>query len=133
MKFNIQPLKEDDYDKVLVKWWKDWRWTPPVKDFLPDKGYMVYCNDIPVCAGYMYVTNSKVVLLEWIVSNFEIKNKETRKEALLMLIEFVTSVARGIEKKYVYSLLKSSSLIKIYEELGYIKGEVNGQEMIKIL
>ena len=94
---------------------------------------MVYCNDIPVCAGYMYVTNSKVVLLEWIVSNFEIKNKETRKEALLMLIEFVTSVARGIEKKYVYSLLKSSSLIKIYEELGYIKGEGNGQEMIKIL
>ena len=133
MKFNIQPLKEDDYDKVLVKWWKDWRWTPPAKDFLPDKGYMVYCNDRPVCAGYMYVTNSKVVLLEWIVSNFEVKNKETRKEALLMLIEFVTSVARGIEKKYVYSLLKSPSLIKIYEELGYIKGEGNGQEMIKIL
>ena len=39
----------------------------------------------------------------------------------------------GIEKKYVYSLLKSPSLIKIYEELGYIKGEGNGQEMIKIL
>jgi len=49
------------------------------------------------------------------------------------LIEFVTSVARGIEKKYVYSLLKNPSLISLYEELGYVKGEGNGQEMIKKL
>jgi len=133
MRYNIQPLKDNDYEDVLVGWWKDWRWTPPAKDFLSDKGYMVYCDDEPVCAGFMYVTNSKVVLLEWIISNFNVKNKKVRKEALLTLIEFVTSVARGIEKKYVYSLLKNPSLISLYEELGYVKGGSNGQEMIKKL
>ena len=38
-----------------------------------------------------------------------------------------------LEKKYVYSLLKSKSLIEIYAELGYMKGDSNTQEMIKIL
>ena len=81
----------------------------------------------------MYITNSNVVLLEWIISNFKFKNKKIRKEALLMLIQFITSLATGTGKKYVYSILKSKSLIDLYTELGYKKGDENGQEMIKIL
>jgi hypothetical protein len=133
MSFNILPLTSKDYDDVLVGWWKEWRWTPPTKDFLPETGYMVYYKNKPICAGYMYITNSNVVLLEWIISNFKFKNKKIRKEALLMLIQFITSLATGTGKKYVYSILKSKSLIDLYTELGYKKGDENGQEMIKIL
>jgi len=50
-----------------------------------------------------------------------------------MLVQTVTSLATTLEKKYVYSLLKSKSLIEIYQELGYKKGDSNTQEMIKIL
>ena len=53
MKFNIRVLKENDYEDILVGWWKDWKWIPPVKDFLPLNGLggiMVEWNDIPVCA-----------------------------------------------------------------------------------
>ena len=94
---------------------------------------MVYYNDEPICAGYMYVTNSKVVLLEWIVSSFKFKDKQVRKEALYMLIETITSLATALDKKYVYSILKNKPLINIYEELGFSRGENNGQEMIKKL
>jgi len=131
MALKIKPLSEKDYDEVLLGWWKSWRWSPPPKDFLPDRGYMVYYNDEPICAGYMYVTNSNVVLLEWIVSSFSFKDKTIRKEALLTLIETVTSLAKSIDKKYVYSLLKNQPLINLYQELGFVKGGYNGQEMIK--
>ena len=60
MKLNIQPLKETDYEDILCRWWRDWRWDPPSKDFLPEDGmggFMVYDGDTPVCAGFMYVTN----------------------------------------------------------------------------
>jgi len=133
MALKIKPLSDKDYDEVLLGWWKDWRWTAPPKDFLPDRGYMVYYNDEPVCAGYMYVTNSNVVLLEWIISSFKFKDKKIRREALLTLIGSVTSLAEAIDKKYVYSLLKSNPLINLYEELGFVRGGNNGQEMIKIL
>tara|TARA_R110002012_G_scaffold16404_4_gene63430 strand:- start:30436 stop:30837 length:402 start_codon:yes stop_codon:yes gene_type:complete len=133
MSFNIKLITDSDYENILVKWWKDWRWTPPKKDFLPEMGYMVYYNDEPVCAGYMYITNSNVVLLEFIISNFEIKDKKIRKESLLMLIQTITSLAAGLGKKYVYSLLKNKPLIDLYTDLGFKKGDTNNQEMIKIL
>ena len=133
MALNIKPLSDNDYDDILCDWWKDWKWTAPKKDFLPDMGYMVYYNDEPICAGYMYVTNSKVVLLEWIISSFKFKDKKIRKEALYMLIETITSLARGLDKNYVYSLLKNKPLINIYGELGFVEGGNNGQEMIKKL
>ena len=39
MKFNVRVLKENDYDDILVGWWEDWKWIPPVKDFLPLNGF----------------------------------------------------------------------------------------------
>ena len=69
--FDIRPLQENDYDEILVKWWEDWGWEPPQKDFLPDNGkggIMVLDGDIPICAGFMYVTNSRVAWVDWIVS-----------------------------------------------------------------
>ena len=38
MSFNWRVLNKGDYDNTLVKWWKDWRWTPPKKDMLPQDG-----------------------------------------------------------------------------------------------
>ena len=131
MSLKIKPLSDNDYDNILCAWWKDWKWTAPKKDFLPDMGYMVYYNDEPICAGYMYVTNSNVVLLEWIISNFEFKDRKIRKEALFMLIQTITSLSANLGKKYVYSILKSKSLIELYQELGFGKGGQNGTEMIK--
>ena len=52
MALNIKPLSDSDYDNILCGWWKDWKWTAPAKDFLPDMGYMVYYNDEPICAGF---------------------------------------------------------------------------------
>ena len=36
MELNIQKLKDNDYEKLLVNWWKDWGWEAPPKNFLPD-------------------------------------------------------------------------------------------------
>ena len=87
MELKILPLKPSDYDEILVQWWKDWRWTPPTKDFLPEDGkggYIVYDEDVPVCAGFMYVTNSKVVWCDWIISNIKYKDRDKRQQALKM-------------------------------------------------
>lgn len=120
----IRKLNSTDYDEILVKWWQDWGWTPPAKDFLPDNGeggLIVYDGDIPVCAGYVYVTNSKVSWVEWVISNREYKKKPERAVSLKTLVNSLTEICKSSGSTYVYSILKSPSLIKIYEESGYIK------------
>lgn len=136
MKFNIRDLNQNDYDDLLVGWWKDWRWTPPPKDFLPDDGkggYIVFDGETPVCAGYVYFTNSKAGWCDWIVSNFNYKDKVKRKEALKFLVSILTEALTQGGCKFSYALLKSKSLVSIYQELGYVAGDKDYSEMIKKL
>lgn len=133
--FKARNLTEADYD-MLVGWWKQWRWTPPPRDFLPENGtggYMIEFDGIPVVAGFLYLTNSAVAWNEFIVSNFDYKDKENRKEAICILIHELTEAARQCGAKYVYTVVKNSSLQSLYEEMGFTTGSVKVNEMVMIL
>ena len=132
--FSVRNLTEEDYD-ILVEWWKQWRWTPPSRDFLPQNGtggVMVNKDDVPIVAGFLYLTNSSVAWCEFIVSNFEYKNKD-RKEAIKILINELTLIAENCGAKYVYTVVKNESLKKSYEEMGYVKGSTNVSKMVKFI
>jgi len=136
MELTIQRLTESDYDNILVGWWNDWKWTPPQQDFLPDNGtggFIVYDGEIPVCAGFVYVTNSKASWVDWIISNKNYTDKEGRRLALRLLIQSLTNISIRSGSKYIYALIKNQHLIKVYEEIGYIKGDSYTSEMIKIV
>ena len=136
MELTIQRLTESDYDNILVGWWNDWKWTPPQQDFLPDNGtggFIVYDGEIPVCAGFVYVTNSKATWVDWIISNKNYTDREARQLALRLLIQSLTNVSISSGSKYIYALIKNQHLIKVYEEIGYIKGDSYTSEMIKIV
>lgn len=136
MEFNIRPLNETDYDTILEEWWRDWGWEPPKKDFLPDDGkggIIVLDGDEPVCAGFMYTTNSKVAWVDWIISSKEYRKKPERGEAIKLLVNTLTNICKNTGHKYSYALIKHQSLIDTYKELGYIKGDGYIGEMIKVL
>jgi hypothetical protein len=136
MVLNVRPLNENDYDTILKKWWGEWGWEAPAKDFLPDNGtggVIVYDGEIAVCAGFVYITNSKVAWVEWIISNKQYRKKPQRSEAIKLLVETLTNICENTEHKYVYALIKNSSLMSTYEKLGYVKGDVYTTEMIKVL
>lgn len=135
MELNIRPLNESDYDAILKGWWTDWGWEPPQKDFLPDDGkggIIVMKGDVPVCAGFIYATNSKVAWVDWIVSNKEYRGDD-RKEAISLLVDTLTNICKTTGYKYSYALIKHQSLIETYEKIGYIKGDNYTSEMIKAL
>ena len=136
MELNVRNLNNNDYENILVGWWNDWGWKAPEKDFLPDDGkggLIVYDDDIPICAGFIYVTNSKVAWVDWIVSNKEYRIKEKRKEAIRLLIESLSNICKNTGSKYGYALIKNQSLIQVYKDLGWSKGDKYTSEMIKIL
>ena len=136
MNFNIIPLDESHYDEVLVGWWKDWKWVPPLKDFLPDNGkggLIIYDEKTPVCAGFIYMTNSKVAWIDWIISNKDYKKKPNRQQAISLLIHTLTQIAKNADNAFAYALLKHKGLIGVYEQEGYVAGDQYTKEMIKKL
>ena len=83
MIFNVRVLNEEDYDTILLDWWKSWNWDAPQKD------------------------------------------------AISLLIDTLTNLAKKNGSKYCYALLKHKGLIETYKKLGYISGDSYTQEMIK--
>jgi hypothetical protein len=131
MGFSVRYLIDSDYD-VLCQWWKQWRWVPPKKDFLPENGkggLMVSKDGIDIVAGFMYFTNSAVCWSEFIISNFNYKEPD-RKEAIKILIHELNELAVRNGSKYIYTVVKNQNLQKIYTEMGYLNGSVGVNEMV---
>lgn len=133
---DIRPLKESDYDTYLTKWWKDWGWEAPQKDFLPQDGtggMMILDEETPICAGFVYFTNSGVAWVDWIISNKDYKKKPERSNAIGLLIETLTNLCKTKGAKYCYALIKHKGLVETYKTLGYTEADSYTSEMIKKL
>lgn len=135
MEFNIRLLREEDYDNTLVGWWKDWKWDAPPKEFLPNDGkggFMVSKNDIDICAGFAYFTNSKLAWCEFVISNKEYKEKD-RSEAIEALIKAICDACKEAGYLSIWTCVINEGLISKYENCGFIKTQSSATEMIKFL
>lgn len=129
--FSIRLLTDDDYQNLFA-WAKWFRFPYPPKDYLPDDGrggIMVIKDEIDICAGFLFFTNSKMAWLEFIVSNNEYKQKD-RKQAIQFLIKELTQIANRKGFKVVFTSLKNENLKKHFVECGYSIGSQNTTELI---
>jgi|TARA_R100000027_G_scaffold51357_1_gene40078 hypothetical protein len=132
MKLNIRRLTSEDYS-TLVKWWDAWpEWQAPPQTFLPDTGFIVEKNNIGIVAGYVYITNSKAALLEWIISNPEYRESD-RKDAITLLIQAVERVLTDQGIKHVFTIGRNKHLINLHKKLGWMVDEKPSYEIIKNL
>ena len=134
MKFNAKKLTENDYD-LLVEWWKWWRWTPVPRNFLPDNGtggIMIYKDNIPVVAGFIYFTNSDAAVVEWVISNPEYKESD-RKDAITLLIQAVEHVLAQQGIKHIFTIGRNKHLINVHKKLGWDVDKNPSYEIIKNL
>lgn len=130
----IRDLTEKDYD-TICKWWRWWRWKEVARESLPDNGtggLMVQYNNIDVCTGFLYTTNSNLCHIEWIVSNYEIRDKQIRKECLEALINALTDRAKNLGFKTAFTYLLNDNLKEKFKECGFIES-CKPIEMIKII
>ena len=128
-------LEYRDYDNILVKWWKDWRWVAPPREMLPEDGtggLMVTKGGKDICAGFIYFTNSKTAWSEWIISDFFYR-EEDRDEALVFLINALTETCRAKGMKFVFTIVKNDNLKKKYEQCGFQVGDENSTDLPKLI
>jgi len=133
MELKARQLKDSDWE-TLTAWWDSWPdWVSPSKDFLPDNGtggLMIQKNNKPIVAGFLYFTNSKSVLLEWIISDPNYKETD-RQEAVELLIKTAEKVCKDAGKKYMFSIGRNKNLIKLHEKIGWNVDKKASYEIVK--
>jgi hypothetical protein len=131
---NTRTLTGSDYE-ILSDWWKAWGWPVMAKDMLPDNGIggiMVENKGENIVAGFLYWSNSKLVWLDWIISNPN-ADKKIRKQAIEMLILTAEQMVKDAGSKYMMSISRSNSLLKIHEKIGWSIDKTPSHEMIKVI
>ena len=131
---NTRTLTESDYE-ILTDWWKAWDWPILVKDMLPDNGtggIMVENEGENIVAGFLYWSNSKLVWLDWIISNPKV-SRDIRQEAIKKLILTAEHMTKEAGSKYMMSISRSNSLLKTHEQMGWNVDKTPSHEMIKVI
>tara|TARA_R110000823_G_scaffold124201_7_gene250597 strand:+ start:2313 stop:2732 length:420 start_codon:yes stop_codon:yes gene_type:complete len=131
-KLKFRPLNKEDY-KTLCKWWKWWRWTPVEQESLPNNGtggFMVYNDNVEICAGFIYTTNSNLCHIEWLVSNYEVKDKKIRTEAVELLINTLIALGKNLGYKIAFTYLLNKNLENKFKNCGFVHSS-NPVELIK--
>ena len=132
MELKIRALQESDWE-TMCSWWKWWKWPNMTKDLLPMNGcggLMVYKGEIPIAIGFLYLSNSKVAWLDWIVSNPEYRESD-RKESIELLIKSLEEVAVIQGFSIVISITRNKGLIETHKKLGYSVDETPSYELSK--
>ena len=130
----FRPLQDEDYE-TMCEWWRWRRWTPVGKEMLPDNGtggIMIQDGEVNICAGFLYTTNSSLCKIEWIISNYKVKDKLVRQKAINLLIETLSNKAKDLGFKIAFTYLLNENLIDKYKNCGFIK-TTKLVEMIKKL
>ena len=135
MELNIRMLKDSDWN-TLVEWWDAWpEWVNPPKDFLPDNGtggLMVYKQNTSIAAGFIYYTNSKAALFEWVISNPKYREAD-RKQAIELLINAAEEVCKTNGVNYMFTIGRTKPLIETHRKLNWVVDDKPSYEITKVI
>lgn len=116
-----------DYD-ILQTWWNEHGLYPPKPEHLSNTGIIIEVEEKPACAGFLYHTDSKICVFEFVVSNPKIE-KFQRERALKKLIEAVKNIAKKWDYHLIYTSINKEAYIKKLKDADFIEVDKNQTHM----
>lgn len=132
--FLVRDFKEEDYQD-FVNWYKTIKRAKgkyPSYEQLSTIGYVIEHENIKVSMGFLYITNSNIALISFVIANKEAPSK-IRKKALKKLLTTLESKATNNSYDMVMILTDNPFFSKSLTEVDYLKGDSPHIEHIKIL
>lgn len=123
----------DEHYKMLCNWWVSWKWDALPSEALPQNGLLLYSDcGVPVCAGFVYQTDSCIAWIEHIISNKQAP-KDLRRGAIEFLITELSLLAKELGFIIALTSSKHNGLISKFEQTQYVKTDLNTTILTRIL
>lgn len=126
-RFNLK----NDYG-TISEWWLGNKSFAPKTFHLPETGLIIQYSKIDVCAGFLYKTDSKICVFEFVVSD-PFAHKDVRDICINILISKVIEWAEDNGFNLIYTSISIGRYIKRLEDQGFIKADTNQTHMFKVI
>ena len=124
-----RPYTPDDYPQA-AKWWESHNFPAPIPESaLPDSGIVVFEDGNDVCMGWLYLTNSSIAWIGFVVGSNEVSPRVLH-EGILKLFESLNRLALAKGYSAVYANFGLRGLLKSLEKIGFKQGGTNYTEMV---
>lgn len=109
----------EDYD-IIKSWWNAHGDHPLPPEYLSSTGIIIEAESKPVCCGFLYKTDSKICMFQFVVTDFSAV-KDIRDSALSLLIKLAKKWAESNGFGLIYGSGSSPKYISRLEEEDFIK------------
>lgn len=113
----VRLYNAEDYP-VIAEWWKFFKWVPVKQEALSTVGIVVEAEDEPICAAWVYTTNSSLGWLEWVVVNPK-ATKAIRGVALDFLIDTAKQTALALGVKQLFMTTRGEAFLRRLTRHGF--------------
>lgn len=115
----------EDY-ALIAGWWEKRKFAVIPPEALPSIGFIVNNN----AAGFLYVTDSTMGVMEWLVTNPD-ADKHERIKDLKKVIELISEAAKAMDVKLIFSSINNETLMSVYQDSGFVKTDTNMTNYLK--
>lgn len=104
---------------IVESWWEKHGAFPLSLEYYSKTGIIVE-GTVPLCAGWLYDTDSAICVFEFVVCNPDAPREE-RNKGLNELIKHIIKLAQKRNYKLIYSSVKGEKYIKRLMEQGFVE------------
>ncbi len=124
MNFEARTYLRKNHYELIEAWFKARNFPAPDPELLPPVGCVVYSDSKPVCAGFLFETNTPCAVIAHLIADKSV-DKGERSNALNFLIINLQWAARERGFKTVMCSSNIKPAKDRFEALGFEKGDEN--------
>lgn len=123
------PFQAEHYP-VVCDWWTRHKFGVIPAALLPTRGLVVQLDDVLVCAGFLYSTDSGMGWIEFVVASPDVK-KRVVSMCLDQLLCDLVELSKEIGQRCLFTSSNLKGLIKRFERVGFQIGDTETTQLIR--
>lgn len=117
MSLTVRPITLAD-EPILTSWWLMHGWEPVGSANWPKNGALASLDGRPLAAAFLYLTDSSMCIVEWVVAN-PLSDKIERRAAIDLVIGSLVKKAKELGYSFAYTNIVHKRLQKSFEANGF--------------
>ncbi len=124
MNLDVRAYTPDRHFELIKSWFDKRKFPAPDPDLLPPTGCVIYMGEIPMCAGFLFKTDTPVAVIAHLIADPD-TGKSDRSNAVDYLLITLQWAARDLGFKHVMCSSNLPQVCARFEKVGFLKGDEN--------
>lgn len=128
--YQIRSYVEAEHYALLCAWWTWHEFAPVNQLLLPKRGQVIYSGETPICAAFLYSSDSAIGWIEFVVANPDAGARSVAR-GIDLLLESLIALSQSIGQACLFTSTNRRGLVRKYERAGFKVGDTQTTQLVR--